>query len=387
MVYFANMIRVLHPITRLIVGGAQENTLLTAELLDKEQFQAEVVCGSQTGTEGSLIEEARARGINLTVMPYLVRQISPAQDLRACYHLIQIMRHGKYTIVHTHSSKAGILGRLAAHLARVPVIVHTVHGWSFHDYMSPLARIIYIWLERFSARISDALIVVTQKDIDKGLSVGIGNPDQYHLIRSAIPLDVFDPNKIKPSTLRQSLGIPIDAIVIGNVGRFSPQKNPLDWIRVAGQISKERSNVHFLIVGDGPLRGEVEAALKEVGISDRTILTGLRRDIPQLISAMDIFLLTSLWEGLPRVIPQAMSMGIPVVAYAADGTMDAIQDGVNGFLCPPGGVKQLANRCVELVNDAELRAKLGKSGSQFSRREFDLQRMINNIQDLYLSLV
>lgn len=380
-------IPVLHTITRLIVGGAQENTLYTAERLNPRRWKAEVMCGPQTGSEGSLIEEARQRGIPLTIDPHLVRQVSPLNDFRSLAHQVRWYRSRGFTIVHTHSSKAGILGRLAARLAGTPVIVHTVHGWSFHDYMSPAVRRIYIALERWGARCSDAIIVVTERDIEKGLRAGIGRPEQYHHIRSAIPLEEFEPARVDRRRARQAAGLPEHAVVIGNVGRFSSQKNPLDWVRAAGVVGRAHPGVHFLLVGDGPLRPQVEAALIEEGIAERTHLPGLRRDVINWMAAMDIFLLSSLWEGLPRVLPQAMAMGLPVIANRADGTADIIQDGVNGYLCPPGNITAMADACMRLVDDPALRQAMGMHGQQVVRRDFDLDRMIEQIQGLYNRLL
>ncbi|MBN1147316.1 MAG: glycosyltransferase family 4 protein [Anaerolineales bacterium] len=380
-------IPVLHPITRLIVGGAQENTLFTAALLDKQRFQVEVLSGPQTGSEGSLIEEVRQRGVPLTILPDLLRQVSPGHDVRALLWMARFMRRKGFRIVHTHSSKAGILGRLAARLAGVPVIVHTVHGWSFHDYMSPLLRSTYILLERWTASFSDALIAVAERDIQKGLQAGIGKEGQYHLIRSAIPLDEFDPSRVDRREARQELGIPEDAIVIGNVGRFSPQKNPLDWARVAGVIGRANPQARFLLVGDGPLRPQVEAQLEEEGVLERTTLTGLRRDAARMMSAMDLFLLTSLWEGLPRVIPQAMAMGLPVIANRADGVDEAIRDGESGFLCPPGEIEQMAARCLDLLHDPHKRLEIGQKGRAYALQEFDLRQMIAQIEGLYERLL
>jgi glycosyltransferase involved in cell wall biosynthesis len=379
--------RVLHLITRLIVGGAQENTLDLAARLDPRRFQVEVLCGPQTGSEGSLIGEARAAGIPLAVLPELVREASPWRDLRAIAALARSVRAGGYDIVHTHSSKAGILGRIAARLAGTPVVVHTVHGWSFHPYMSPLARWVYILLERLAARFSDALVVVARGDIERGLQAGVGRAGQYHLIRSAIALEAFDPACVDRAAARAELGFPPEAVVIGNVGRFSAQKNPLDWVRAAGEIGRARPDCRFLLVGDGPLRASVEARLQAEGIANRTVLAGLRRDVPRLLGAMDIFLLTSLWEGLPRVIPQALAMQLPVVANQAGGAAEAVQEGKTGFLCAPGDPRQAAAHCLFLAAHPEARQRMGARGRAFALQEFDLKKMVAQVEALYERLL
>jgi glycosyltransferase involved in cell wall biosynthesis len=380
-------IRILHPITRLIVGGAQENTMYTALLLDKTHYQVEVLSGPQTGSEGSLIGEVRAYGIPLTIFPHLLRQVNPYHDILCLYKLTRFIKLGKFTIVHTHSSKAGILGRLAAKIAGVPIIIHTVHGWSFHEYMHPAVRNTYIFLERWIGRFTDRLIVVAEKDIEKGLKHGIGRPEQYQLIRSAIPLDEFNREQADRDSIRAELGIPIDASVLGNVGRFSTQKNPLDWVHVAGRVGRLLPECRFLLVGDGPLLADVKATLAEEGILDRTILTGLRRDIPRLMAGMDVFLLTSLWEGLPRVIPQAMAMGLPVVANAVDGSSEAIVPGETGYLCTPGALDEMAERCAELLRDPVKRNAMGKKGQEYASKEFDVRQMVTQIDSVYQELL
>lgn len=381
------VIRVLHPITRLIVGGAQENTMFTAALLDKSKYQTEVLSGPQTGSEGSLIEEVRERGVTLTILPELVRQVNPVLDLVALWKLYRYMRLARFTIVHTHSSKAGILGRIAARIAGVPVIIHTVHGWSFHDRMTKTTHLAYILLERLTALFSQALICVAQQDIEKGLREKIGHRAQYHLIRSAIPLEEFDPTHLDPTSIRHELGIPLDVPVLGNVGRFSEQKNPLEWVSIAAKVGQVLHNCYFLLVGDGPLRLEVENILKQEGLMDRCVLTGLRRDVSRLISTMDVFLLTSLWEGLPRVIPQSLAMQVPVVAYRVDGTIEAIEEGVTGFLCNPGDINEMASSCVKLLSDPDLRGEMGRRGREFAMREFDVREMVNQIANLYIDLL
>jgi glycosyltransferase involved in cell wall biosynthesis len=379
-------VRVLHAITRLIVGGAQENTMLTAALLDPARYAVEIVSGPQTGPEGSLIPEVRARGIRLTILPSLVRQVNPLRDAVALVALVRLVRRGRYDIVHTHSSKAGILGRWAARLAGVPIIVHTVHGWGHHDRQHPLVRRAYILLERITHRITDRLIVVSPRNTERGLADGIATPEKYVTIRSGIELDRFRLPSRPPEVVRAELGVPLESLVVGTVTRLSPQKAPLDFVAAAAQVAAQRQDVHFVIVGDGPLRAEVEAQLTALGLTGRVHLTGLRRDVPDLLHSFDIFVLTSLWEGLPRVLPQAMAAGLPVVTTAVDGTVEAVTDGLNGFLTPPGAPAAVASAVLCLLDDAALRGKMGQAG-QTRVEEFGGYKMIQDIAALYEALL
>jgi glycosyltransferase involved in cell wall biosynthesis len=384
-------IRVLHPITRLIIGGAQENTMLTADLMNKGvvgdgRYQVDIVSGPQTGSEGSLIEEVRQRGTPLTILPELRREISPANDFQAVQKLRRLIQAGGYQIVHTHSSKAGVLGRWAAHLAGVPVIVHTVHGWSFHDRMSPSRRQMYVALEKFGARFSQALIVVSPQDIEKGLAKGIGRREDYHVIRSGVELERFGHPAVPPVVIRQQLGIPPGVPVVGSVTRLSPQKAPLDLVMAFVHIHKRWPDVWFVIVGDGPLRSEVETALQSTGIADRVILTGLRRDVPELMAAFDVFVLTSLWEGLPRVLPQAMATGLPIVTTRADGSAEAVVDGENGFLVERGQPQALAEKVLALLVSEELRKRMGENGRSHAP-QFSAKKMVRDIDALYSEML
>ena len=379
-------IRILHPITRLIIGGAQENTMLTADYLDKEQWQVDVLSGPQTGTEGSLIHEVQERGIPLTIEPTLVREINPLKDPLAFMRLTRFMRRGKYTIVHTHSSKAGIIGRWAAKLAGVPIIIHTVHGWGQTDHQHSLVRNFYIWLEKFTLPITDRLIVVTPQDIDKGLQDGIGTEDDYVLIRSGIELERFGHPKVSPAEMRHALGIPLDVSVVGSVTRLSPQKAPLDFVQMAAEVAQTYPDVHFVMVGDGPLREDVETQIALHGLTAQFHLTGLRRDVPELLAIFDIFVLSSLWEGLPRVLPQAMATGLPIVATEIDGTAEAVEHGVNGLLVPPGQPAEMAQALCQLLVEPERAKHMGKVG--LTRvAEFGARRMVEQIDQLYRQLM
>ena len=253
--------------------------------------------------------------------------------------------------------------------------------------MSPLKRQIYILLEKLNASFSDALIVVTHKDVEKGLKRNIGYPNQYHLIRSAISINDFDRKNYMPNEIRYELGIPLDAPILGNIGRFSEQKNPLEWVKIASQVHRQIPECWFLLVGDGPLRMQVEMLIKKEEIFGFTILPGLRRDVARLLSIMDVFLLTSLWEGLPRVLPEAMLMEIPIVSYRIDGLAEAITHGITGYLCKPNDIDSAANYCIELLINPEFRHQMGAMGKKYALEEFDLTNMIEQIEDLYSKLI
>jgi glycosyltransferase involved in cell wall biosynthesis len=379
-------VRVLHVITRLIIGGAQENTMLTAALLDPDRYTVEVISGPQTGPEGSLIPEVRARGIQLAILPSLVRQIHPLKDLAALAALARLISQGRYDIVHTHSSKAGILGRWAARLAGVPVIVHTVHGWGHHDRQHPLVRRIYILLERITQRVTDRLIVVSPRNAEMGLADSIAVPEKYVTVRSGIELDRFRVPARPREAVRAELGIPQGVVVVGTVTRLSPQKAPLDFVAAAAQVAAQRRDAYFVIVGDGPLRAEVEAQVSALGLAERVRLTGLRRDVPDLLHSFDVFALTSLWEGLPRVLPQAMAAGLPVIATAVDGNVEAVTDGVNGLLVPAGDPAAMASALLRMVDGPALRKEMGRIG-QTMAEEFGALKMVRDIAALYEALL
>ena len=379
-------VRVLQIITRLIVGGAQETAILIADMLDPERFAVDLVCGPQTGSEGSLIEEARGRGIHLLIEPTLVREVNPAKDLLALCRLVRLIRRGRYDVVHTHSSKAGILGRLAGWLAGTSVIVHTVHGWGHHDRQPVVAQKVYVWLEKLTLPITDRLVAVSPLNVEKGLRDGIGRAENYTVIRSGIELDRFGHPRVPSREVRASLGIPVDVPVVGSVTRLSAQKAPLDLVRAAAIVAQSVPNVAFVIVGDGPLRPQVEALIGELGLRDRIKLTGLRTDVPDLMSAFDVFVLSSLWEGLPRVLPQAMAAGLPIVATAVDGNAEAVQDGVNGRLTPPGDATALAEAVIQLLRDPGQAARFSQAGLD-RVAEFDARRMVDQVAGLYEQLL
>jgi glycosyltransferase involved in cell wall biosynthesis len=378
--------KVLHPITRLIIGGAQENTMLTADYLDRNQWQVDVLSGTQTGSEGSIIEEVHKRNIPLFLEPSLVREIHPIKDIVAFFRLIRLIKKHKYHIVHTHSSKAGIIGRWAAWIAKVPVIIHTVHGWGHHEHQHSLVRKFYIHLEKITLNITDQLIAVSGKNISKGLKDGIGQQSDYSVIRSGIELERFGYPQVDKQTMRNQLGIPSDAIIIGTVTRLSAQKAPLDFIQAAAILSQKLENVYFVMVGDGPLYDDVLQYAQKNNIEKNLIMTGLRRDIPELMNCFDMFVLSSLWEGLPRVIPQAMASGLPVVATEIDGSAEIIQSEKNGLLVPPGRPDCIANAVLKVLNNPDIKQNLINAAFK-TIDEYSAHKMVEQIESLYSSLI
>lgn len=375
--------RVAHVITRLIVGGAQENTL--ASVIGHRRrgaYDADLLVGPTYGSEGTLEPEAAAAGVDLVRVPMLLRETNPVADPIALADLVRRFRRGRYDVVHTHSSKAGILGRLAARIARVPHVVHTAHGWGFHPGQRPAVRRTYERVERAAADLAHALVVVTPRDRDKALELRIGRPERYEVIRSGIDVDRFATPTRHRDQVRDELGIPRDAVVVGSVMRLSPQKAPDILVDAVAPLCRRDPGLRLLIVGDGPLRAELEARIRRHGIESAVVLPGLRRDVPELLAAMDVFALSSRWEGLPRVLPQAMAASLPVVATAVDGSAEAVIEGENGHLVPTGDADALSAALGRMVADGELRRRMGAAG-RARVAEFDVDTMVARIEALY----
>lgn len=377
--------RVMHVITRMIVGGAQRNTLETAARLDAKRYHADVVCGPQTGPEGSLHAEARARGVALHIVPSLRRKLRPLGDLRALVALTRRMRRDRPALVHTHSSKAGILGRWAARLAGVPVVIHTVHGWGFHEGQPRWVAAAYRWLERTTARGADVLVTVSNADRAAGLAVGIGTPAQYRLIRSAIDISRPSLSDVEVGALRTEWGVAANARVVGSVGRLAPQKDPIAFVELAAQVCAQRPDAQFVWLGDGPLRAAVEARIASRGLAGRITLAGLQADADRQLGAFDVLVSTSRWEGLPRVLVEALLAGVPVVASEIPAHREALADGRFGRLVPAGAGAAWAE-AVCAVLDGPLSPHRADAQA-WVRREFALPHMLAELDSLYAALL
>jgi glycosyltransferase involved in cell wall biosynthesis len=373
--------RVLHLITRLELGGAQQNTLYCTENHDRGLFDVELVAGSG----GYLDDEARAiPDARVRLVPWLRHEIDPWRDALALFRLRSYMVARRIDVLHTHSSKAGILGRLAAHLAGVPLIVHTVHGWSFNDTQSPARRRTYVALERMAARFTDRIVVVSSRNRDRGLALGIGRPEQYEVVHSGIDVEVFRHPRIDRHTLRRELGYEDGHVVVGTVACLKPQKAPLDFVRTAGETHALDDRVRFFIAGDGPLRREVETEIDRRGLRGVVRVLGWRRDVVDLLHAMDVFLLTSLFEGLPRAVLQAMAARVPVVATEVDGTPEVVRHRETGLLVPPARSDLASRAVVEMATDEALRRRCVEEAARTLTREFEISDMVRRLDRLYV---
>jgi len=374
-------INLLYVITKLELGGAQKQLLSLITHLNKERFNLFLF----TAQEGLLLPEALSiNGITLKKSRCLERAINPLKDFLALIEIYRFIKKNNIEIVHTHSSKAGILGRFAARLAKVKIILYTVHGWSFNDYQPRLLRRLFIWLERICAKFTHKIIVVSHYDKQKGLDNHIGEANKYSLIRYGIDYTEFQP---KVQTLRQELGISSNALVIGMVACFKPQKSPQDFIMLASLVRDIPKDLRFILVGDGVLGKKVERLISKFNLKKQVILAGWRRDIPRLLSIIDVFVLTSLWEGLPISVLEAMASSKPVVATHTGGIQEVVIEGKTGFLIPPRNIKEMAKRLVLLLKDENLRRNMGENARQSLNFNFTLTNMVKNTENLYGDLM
>lgn len=378
--------KVLQVITELAIGGAQEHMIYLCDLLDKKRFHITVLSGIHTASKSDYREEIMKKNIKLISLPQLVREINPFFDLVVLFKMWVYIKKEKYDIVHTNSSKAGILGRVAARLAHVPVIVHTVHGWAHHEYMSKWRRRLYVILERIAEKQSTKIVAVSELNIKKALNDHIGHRSKYQLIRSGIDLKKFYRMKINVDEEKRRWNIPPQEKVVGSVTRLFDEKSPGDFIRMANEVLKSNHKVSFLLIGDGPLRKEIEATIVDYKISEKVLLMGFQSDIPELLSIMDVFVLTSITEGSPRVLPQAMVMGVPIVATRVGGVPETVKDGVNGFLVPPKDFHALAQRTLQLIENPSLAKRMGEAGKKMVYPEFCVKEMVKKTEELYEDL-
>lgn len=378
-------IRVLLVITRLTIGGDTHVVLDLASRLDPDIFEIELAVGPVPDDEVDLTHLAFERGITVRLIPNLINHINPVTNTKALLELRAVISEGKFDIVHTHSSVAGVVGRLAAASARVPVIVHHIHGWGLREAMPWPMRFLYLNLERLCARFTKRMIAVSRPTIQKGLDHRICRADKFALIYNGIHLEDFR-LQFDPRPFYAELGLNPDLRTVGMIGRLDAQKNPLDFIRAASMIARRYAGVQFVIAGEGRLRTDCEQLIRELNLGDKFFLLGFRNDVNRILRILDVVVSTSLWEGLPVVFQEAMSAGKPIVANSVDGAGDVLMDGITGYLVTPHEPQQVAERTLELLSNDELRSRMGLAARQYSER-FASKYMLEQIGSLYKDLV
>jgi glycosyltransferase involved in cell wall biosynthesis len=380
--------QVVHVITRLELGGAQEITLFSCRSLDPRRFDVHLVCGPG----GLLDDEARAMpGVTVHFCDELVREVDAVRDARCLGSLTSLLRSirrpGLPTIVHTHSSKAGILGRWAAVAARAELRIHSIHGFGFHGGQPAAVRTAFAFAERVTARITHAFCPVSEANLRSARAMGLlrgGQPAV--LLPSGIDVDDYRPAPEDGPALRSELGIPSAVPVIGMIACLKPQKSPVDFVRIAAGVAVTRPDAHFFVAGDGELRDEMEREIDARGLRGRMHLLGWRRDVRRLLGLADVLVLPSLWEGLPRVALQAAAARKPMVATRVDGTPEVVEDGRTGYLLEPRDVGGFSERILRLIEDPGLRAHMGAEAYARVGR-YDRRSMLEKLEGLYDQLL
>ena len=370
-------IRVLLAITRLELGGAQRVVLDTAKELDRRVFDVALCWGP-----GDLLdrEAVEIRNLERIPVPTLVRPIAPVSDLRALASLRAAVRSFQPQIVHTHSSKAGILGRLAARIEGVST-VHTVHGFGFTPLQAAPTNFLFRSAEKTMARFTDHFVMVSETDRRRGIEMGLFPSEKATVIRAAIDIDRFSATT-DGDAVCERLGVPIGVPLVTQVGNFKPQKGPLDFVRVAAAVHHTHSDAWFVMAGDGPLREHAEGLARELGVAERMVFSGWWDDVPGLLAATTVSVLTSRHEGLPCSVVESLAAGVPVVATAVDGTVEVVRSGINGLLAPAGDILGLAQSIGKLLSDVGLRTRMAAAARE-GLEAFDRDLMVRQQEDLY----
>jgi glycosyltransferase involved in cell wall biosynthesis len=385
-------VRIVNVITRMIVGGPQQVSLLTARYYQGfASVDFHLVFGPAAGREGDYHAEIAASGVPHHPLASLVRELAPATDVRALAALVTLLRRLRPHLVHARSAKARFLAPLAARLARVPVTLQTVHGWSFNNAVDR-RRPLFVRLERLARTLCDATVLVSQQDLVEGMALGVLPPSavargEAIVIRSGIDLTAVTPlDGPARRAFRAAQGVPDTRPVISLVQRLSPPKTPLVFVRALPRILAERPDAVAWIVGDGPLAASAEQAVTAAGLAGRVVFLGLRKDMPDVLSASDVVVHSSIREGLPRVVLEALAVGTPVVATAVGGVPDVLADGVNGLLVPPEDPAALASAVLATLADPAATARRVQAG-QAAVHPFSARQMLDEQHALYRRLL
>ena len=380
-------IRVLHVITRLERGGAPAVLLEVLQRCDTSQFEHHIATGLSQAPEDDMIPFAKDTGFRVVVIPSLIRDIHPFLDIYALLKLYFLIRKGRYDIVHCHTSKGGFIGRLAARLAKVRVIIYSPHGDIFEGYFGKIKTRFFIWLERFSARFTDKIISLTKSGIEPYIKAGIGQKSQFDYIYNGVDVERLRKRKVDRIQKRQEIGVENDCFLVVTAGRLVPVKGHTYLITALAQVITAIPNIRLVFLGDGELRGELLGQVKTLGLEKQVLFPGMRSDVPEIISCSDLFVLPSVNEGFGVVLLEAMAMRCPIVATNVGGVPEVVLDGETGILVPPGDPVQLAGGIIRLLKDTSLALKMAECGYQRLKACFDIRETVSKTEHLYKELL
>ena len=372
----------------MIIGGAQENTLYSCQGQIEMGHEVTLATGPTTGPEGKLLEQHIIPGLTIDTFDCMVRELNPIKDFQAYLQLKKYFSEQKFDVVHTHASKAGIIGRAAAWAAGVPAVIHTVHGPAFHRYENAWRNQLNIYAEKFAAQRCHKIVCVANAMTEQFLQAGVSTAEHYQSVYSGMNLEDYlslSDNKSK----RRELGIPEDAIVIGKIARLFELKGHEFLIQAARQLVQQNPKVHFLLLGDGLLKESLMNDIRMYKLEEHFHLPGLipPSQVPSYVECMDIVCHLSLREGLPRAVVQGMAAKKPVVAYELDGAPEVVINDKTGFICPPETVKEVKIALSQLIDSPELRNKLGRGGRELVKKCFSWKKMVNDLEVVYQEIL
>ncbi len=379
-------IRVLRLIARLNIGGPAIHATLLTERLDPARYESLLVAGVESAAEGNYLRLHGRQLAGLRVVRALGREISPARDVATVLEVYRLIRRFRPHVVHTHTAKAGAVGRLAAWVARVPVVVHTYHGHVLQGYFSPAHTQVFLAIERALAHVTDRIVTVSEEIRRQILDFGVGTPGQVTVLRLGLDLEPFVHGAVAQGQFREELGIG-DAPLVGIVARLVPIKRHEDFLAAAARVAQRLPSCRFVVVGDGERRAELETLASSAGIRERVHFLGWRRDLARIYADLDVAVLCSANEGSPVSLIEAMAAGRAVVATRVGGVPDIIEDGLTGLLTPASDPAALADAITVAITDVDRRRQMGEAGRKRVYPAYTADRLVRDVEHLYEQLL
>ncbi len=376
-------IKVLHILTAVDIGGVEKYVRLLAQHLDPERFEVAIAASPQ----GKDIRRMMETGIPFYPISHLQKPICPGKDLLAFWEIWRLLKAHRFDIVHTHMFKAGLLGRIAARMQGVPVVLFTAHGFDFNAFFNPFMKRIAYTVEYGLAFFSHMILAVSQADAEAAIHHGIVS---RHKIQCVYPGIETNPRVLPGNQVpvrRDSLGIPPRVKIVGMVGRLASPKSPWILVQAAGLLLRQRNDFRILFIGDGPQRPSLEKEIQEQGVADYVNILGYRQDVEALLGLLDIFVLSTLCEGQPISIMEAMLNGVPVITSQVTGLAELVRPQRTGLLVPPADPPALADALARLMENPSLGTRLAQAAREHLRRKYSVQGMVERIQDIYTRLL